>query len=226
MQDTAIRHLNMGRRVADFADTHMAAFPAGSRAVTLINAIKAAVAAMETAGAKQDAADVAGKQATDQKYAARGALLGRMRPINQTARGMEKLFPGISAQFAMPRGSGDQTVINRAQAFIAGATPIAAEFTNRGLPANFLTELAAAIAPMMNATNLQNEALGSETAATAAVNAAQKQLKDAVREFSPIVRNSFPNDAATLAAWKSASHVERAPKKATQPQPQPTPTPA
>jgi hypothetical protein len=39
--------------------------------------------------------------------------------------------------------------------------------------------------------------------------------------LSPIIRNIFSNDAATLAAWKSASHVERAPKKAKKAAPPP-----
>jgi hypothetical protein len=223
MEDINIRHLDMGRRVRDFAGTNAAAFPAGTRASELIAVVSAAVAALEAVGAKQDAARVAGKQATDQKDAARAALLDRMRPINRTARGMEKLFPGIGAQFAMPRGGGDQPVLNRAQAFVAQATPIAVEFTKRGLPANFVSGLAAAINPMMSAIEAQNEALGEETAATAAVTAAQAQLKDAVRELSPIVSNVFHDDPARLAAWQSASRVERAPKKKKAAPPPPPP---
>lgn len=221
MEDINIRYLQMGRRVSDFAQVHAANFPANSRASELIAAINAAVTTMETQGAKQDAADIAGKQATDEKDAARAALLDRMRPINRTARGMEKLFPGIGAQFAMPRGGGVQPVINRAQAFIAAGTPIGAEFVKRGLPSNFLTELEAAIAPMMNASEAQNRALTEQTDATAAINDAQQQLMDAVRELSPIVRNTFQADAGAVAAWKSASRVERPPKKKKQAPPPP-----
>lgn len=225
MEDINIRHLDMGRRVRDFMEANKAAFPAGSRASELSAIASASVTTMETAGAKQDAARVAGKQATDQKDAGRVVLLNLMRPINRTARGMDKVFPGSGAQFAMPRGGGDQPVLNRAQAFVDEGTPIVAEFVKRGLSANCFTELGAAIALMMRAIEAQNEALRDETAATAAVNAAQAQLKDAVRELSPIVMNTFHDDPGKLAAWKSASRVERAPKR-TKPAPPPPPTSA
>lgn len=214
MRDITIRHLDMGRRVTDFMDTNNAAFPAGSRASELITAIGAAVAALETESAKQDTAEQSGKQATDQKDAARAALLDLMRPINQTARGMEKLFPGIGVNFGMPRGGGDQPVINRARSFVTTGTPIAAQFVKRGLPADFLTTLETAINRMISTIDLQAESRGQQIAATAAVALAQQQLVDAVHEFSPIVRNVFHDDKATLAAWESASHVERAPKRA------------
>ena len=38
--------------------------------------------------------------------------------------------------------------------------------------------------------------------------------QDAVREFSTIVRNVNAGNEAELAAWESASHVERAPRRA------------
>jgi hypothetical protein len=225
MKDINIRHLDMGRRVRDFVDANAGEFPVGSRAAELIVAIKTAVTKMETAGAKQDAARVAGKQATDQKDALRSSILGGMRPINRTARGMEKLFPGIGAQFAMPRGGGDQPVLNRVQAFIAGGEEFAAEFAKRGVAAAAFTELGAGMTAMTDAIQAQNVALAAETQATAEVNAGQAQLKDAVRELSPIVMNTFAKDAGKLAAWKSASHVERAPKKKKTPTPPPPPPP-
>lgn len=214
MDDVAIRHLNMGRRVTDFTGTHAPSFPAGSRGGQLIPRINAAVELMETQGAKQETAERDGQEATDQKAAWRAALLELMRAINRTARGMRKLFPGIASQFAMPRTYGDQVIINTARAYITSATPIAAEFTGRGLPADFLTALETAINNFESTIAAQDEARNAQTAATAAISDAQRQLIDAVSEFSPIVRNTFRNDPAALAAWESASHVERAPKRA------------
>ena len=214
MEDFILRHLEMGRRATDFIITYAAAFPAASRASALIAIINAAVKTLETAGNKQDAADLDGQQATDEKQAALAVLVGLMRPINQTARGMEKLYPGISSRFKMPRGSA-QNFINRARAYIAEGTPMAAEFTSRGFPANFLTTLEAAVVAVESAIDRQNQARNAQTAATASLVAAQQQLVDAVHEFNPIVRNVFSADPAALAAWESASHVERAPKKAT-----------
>ena len=213
MQDTTLRYLNMGRRVTDFNETYATSFPAGSRGSQLITVINTAVETLERQGARQDAADLDGQQATDEKNAALAALVNLLRPINQTARGMEKLFPGIGGRFRMPRGS-DQNFINRARAYIEEATPLAAEFTSRGLPADFTETLDAAVTRVESAIDRQNAALGAQTTASAAVKAAQQQLVDAVREFSPIVRNTLRDDPAALAAWESASHVERAPRRA------------
>lgn len=223
MQDSAIRHLDRGRRVVDFTTTHTSSFPAGSRAAVLIANIMATLAAMETAGAKQEGADRAGQEATEQREAARTVLLSRMRAISQTARGMDKLHPGIADLFRMPRDGGDQILINTARAFIIEATPRAAEFTGRGLPANFLADLQDAIDQMVSAIDAQDEARGAQINATAAVKATQRQLNDDVRELSPIVRNTFRDDPATLAEWESASHVESAPKKAKKTPPPPKP---
>ncbi|MDX6692747.1 MAG: hypothetical protein QOF02_350 [Blastocatellia bacterium] len=109
---------------------------------------------------------------------------------------------------------GDQVILNSARSYITSATPIIAEFTKRGLAPSFLTTMGTTITAVKDAIAAQAEALGEQTAATAGVAAAQQQLVDAVHEFGPIVLNTFSNDPSALAAWKSASHVERAPKKA------------
>lgn len=219
MDDVAIRHLNMGRRVTDFTLPHAASFPAGSRGGELMAKIRAAVETMEAEGAKQENAERDGQQATDRKRAAGEVLLGLMREINRTARGMKKLFPGISSQFAMPRTFGDQLVVSTARSYITAATPVAAEFTGRGLPANFPGALDTAIKNFENAIDAQVTARNEQTAATAAINDGQRQLIDAVSELDPIVLNTFSNDPAALAAWESASHVERAPKRAAKKKP-------
>lgn len=214
MQDSDIRYLNMGRRVSDFNDGHDAAFPPGSRGGELRAIISASVTGMETAGARQEAAERDSQEATERKEAARAALLERMRTINRTARGMKKLIPGIGEQFKMPRSYSDQLVINAARAYLTAATPVAEEFIKRGLPADFLTMLESAIGEFESAIDRQNAARNEQTAATAAISAARQQLIDAMAEYSPIVLNTFPTDAAARAAWKSASHVERAPQRA------------
>ena len=219
MDDIAIRHLSMGRRVTDFTDTHASTFPAGSRASELIGKVNAAVTAMEEAGAKQENAERSGQGATDLKATHRATLLELMRAFNQTARGMKKLFPDVANQFAMPRTYGDQVIVNTARSYITLATPIITEFTNRGLPADSLTTLGSAIDNFVSDIDAQDEARAEQTAATAAINDAQRQLTDAVGELSPIIRNTFRKDPATLAAWESASRVERAPKKAAKKQP-------
>jgi len=214
MNDTAVRQLDMGRRVRDFTNSLAALFTTGSRARLLVDRANEAVALLETESAKQLNAARSEQDATDRKDELLRQLLEQMSAVNLTARGMNKLYPGITALFRMPRGSGIQNCINTARSFITEATPRAADFTGRGLPANFLTTMEATIAQLLAVIDEQDEARRRQTTATAAIKAAQRQLLDSTHELNPIIRNMFGTDPATLAAWDSARRVERAPKKA------------
>jgi len=213
MKDSQVRQLDRGERVREFASAHNADFPAASRGAVVIAALESAITQIEKQAAAQDAANLDRQEATEQKQAAIKTLLAQMRAINSTARSIDKLFPGIADQFKMVRGNNDQATLNRARAFITEATPIQDRFTDRGLPATFLTDLQTAIDAVEEADNHQSAALAAQTAATAGVAAALKELRAAVHEFEAIARNTYRNDPATLAALKSASRVEAAPKK-------------
>lgn len=213
MKDSESRQMDRSQRVHEFALAQAASFPAGSRAAELIAAHDAASVLAEKQAGKQAAAHLDWQESTEQKNAAINSLLEEMRAINRTARSINKQFPGIADQFKMPRSS-DQNVLNYARAFIEAATPIAAEFTSRGLPASFLTDLPAAIDAVEAAESHQSIALANKTNATASLVAALKQEKNIVHELNAIVRNIFRKDPGTLAAWESASRIERAPKRA------------
>ncbi|HEX8494282.1 MAG TPA: hypothetical protein VF658_15645 [Pyrinomonadaceae bacterium] len=219
MKDITVRKLNAGRRSLDFVEAHGAPFPARSRGSELIATMRTAVTTMETEGARQEAAERDRKEATDEKDAASAALLEQLRGYNRIARGMKKLTPGIANLFAMPRNNSDQALLNAARAIYAAASANPEPFTERGMPADFLTSLEAAINRFTRAIAAQDEALRRQTSATAALNTAEKQLTDAMSEFSPIVVTQFQNDPAVLAEWRSASRVERAPRRTKQPTP-------
>jgi hypothetical protein len=224
MQDSEIRQLDRSRRVQEFTKNHTAAFPAGSRAAVLSAAVAAAITETEQQAAKQDAATLDRQESTEQKQTAINTLLEQMRPISLTARSIDNLSPGIADQFRMPRDS-DQAILNRARAYIKEGTLIPTEFTTRGLPATFLADLQTAIDAVIAAEDHQASALSDQTAATTALAEALKQERAAVRELDAIIRNQFRHDPATLAAWDSASHVERAPKKKATATPPPTSPP-
>jgi hypothetical protein len=212
MQDSEGRQLDRSQRVQEFGGAQAAAFPAGSHAAAVLAAHKAAATEAELQAAKQAAASRGYQASTEQKNVAIKSLVELMRAINQTARSINKQFPGIADQFRMPTYS-DQAILNRARAFIAEATPISAEFTKRGLPESFLEDVQAAIDAVEAAEARQSNALANQITATAALRLALKQEQDIMSELNAIVRNHFRNDLGTLAAWESASRVERAPKR-------------
>ncbi len=218
MKDSDIRQLNRGRRVQQFNSTFSPPFVEGSRGAEMIAAHNAAVAEVVEQAGRQDAATLDRQESTEQKDAAIKSLSQLLKAVNQTARSMNKPFPGIADQFKMPRNS-DQSVLNRAHAFIAAATPMAAEFTSRGLPESFLDDLQAAINNVVAAEDRQAAALANQTAATAALRLALKQEQETMSQLNAIMRNVLRNNPAALAAWESASRIESAPKKKQQPPP-------
>lgn len=222
MNDSQRRQLDRGQRVREFALAAAAAFPAGSRAAVLIAAHGEAITQAEQFGGKQASAHLDWQEATEELRTAIKSLKELMRAISQTARAINKQFPGIADQFKMPRSS-DQNVVNYANGYIEAATPIATEFTSRGMAASFLADLQAAIDKVEAAESHQSNALANKTSATANLRAALKQEEEIVRELRAIVRNTFRNDPGKLAAWESASRVEKAPKKAKK---EAAPTPA
>jgi hypothetical protein len=226
MQSSEARQLGRSQRVQQFGIAQPEVFPAGSHAATVLADHKAAATEAEQQAARQVAAMLEYQENTEQKNVAIKSLILLMRLINRTARSINKQFPGIADQFRMPTVYSDQEILNRARAFITAATPIAVEFTKRGLPESFPEDLQAAIDAVEAAEARQSKALANQVTATAALGLALKQEQEVMIELNIIVRNYFRNDPGTLAAWASASHVERAPKrkkKATPPPPPPTP---
>jgi hypothetical protein len=214
MQDSEVRQLDRGNRVQEFASAHASLFPAHSHAAEVVANHSNAVAEVKHQAVRQDAAALDRQESTAQKDAAIKSLVELMRPVNQTARSMDKQQPGFADQFRMPRYS-DQAILNRAGAFIAEAAPVAVEFTKRGLPESFVADMQSAVERVVAAEARQSVALANQTEATAALRLALKKEQDAMRELNAIMRNQLRNDPALLAAWESASRIESAPKKKT-----------
>jgi hypothetical protein len=59
--------------------------------------------------------------------------------------------------------------------------------------------------------------------ATMSINETLDKAFTAVRRVDPIVRNIFRDQPAKLAAWESARHIERAPKRQRPSAPAPSP---
>ena len=100
-----------------------------------------------------------------------------------------------------------------ARAFVAAALPLKAEFVKRGMPADFLDDLEADIAALEEAQTRKIEGRDSHVGATAAIDDEIERGMNAVQELDPAMRNTFAHNAAKLAAWTSASRVERAPRR-------------
>jgi hypothetical protein len=218
MKDVERRRFEMFARVRDFGATHSASFAAGSRGAELLAAVDALVAELEAHAAKQTSGASASVQGATSRASARAELRDDLESISRTARAMSAESPGLAERFRLPRDNrNDQQLLAAARAFAADALPLKAEFLRHELPADFLDDLAADIAAFESSITEQNRSREARVAATSSIDSAIDRGVEAVRQLDAIVRNKFRDDAATLAAWTSASHTERPPRTRARP---------
>lgn len=210
MNDMERRRYNMLVRVRDFGAENAGDFPASSVGGANFAVVGTVIGELEQSGAAQMSG--AAQQSTTQKAAARAGLREDLQAINRTANALALDNAGLDDKFRMPRGDNDQTLLAAARTFLAEAAPHKKDFTDYGLPADFLTELQADIEAFEQAATDKSTATGARVEATAAIDAAIQTGMTAVKKLDAVVSNKYRDDAGKLAAWTSVSHVERAPR--------------
>jgi hypothetical protein len=213
MNDKETREAQSLSRVRDFGSANAAAFPAGTLGAGKFAELNAVVIELDRHGSEQSHGKGAAKTSTGAKSDARKSLRRQMRAISDTAKAMESSVPNISNSFRVPTTNGDEALLNSARAFVVAATPLKLEFTRRELPESFLDDLNAAISQFESAVNSLNLNMEKRINATASIKNTLARGMQLKRELDAIVRNKFRGDRPRLAAWKSASRVERPPRR-------------
>ena len=227
MHKGEIRILEMLVRVRQYILSRIAAFPAGSPGHDLYVIVDASVERMERLAAEQAMHAHAVREKTALKRSADDALRAIMEAMSRTARSMSKRLPGVEETFRLPSRKDGQTWLAFARAFATEAGPLAEVFVSRGMPPDFIDDLKARILAVEQALDVRAQREAEQVAATAAIAEAAEQGLAAVRELNPIVLNIYKDNEAELAAWESASHVERSPRRAEEKEETPaTPAPA
>ena len=151
------------------------------------------------------------REKTAQKNVAEEALHDLMESVSRTARSMKRSNPGAAEKFRLPSKMDGETWLATANAFAMEAVPLEEEFVRRGMAPDFVDDLKGRILAFKQAVDGQ---AAEKVAATTALAKAAEQGLATVRELDAIVRNIYAGNEAELAAWMSASHVERAPRRA------------
>ena len=214
MKKTEIRTLDMLRRVRQFMLARAAAFPANSPGHRLYLAVGTSVGNMERYSAEQSVHAHAYGEKSAQKNVADEALREWMEAISRTARSMSREFPGAKEKFRLPSKNDGETWLVFARNFSTEAVALEEEFVGRGMAPDFIDDLKARVLAVEQAEAAQAQAWGARVAATAGLAEAARQGVEAVRELDTIVRNIYRDHEGELAAWESASHVERAARHA------------
>jgi hypothetical protein len=201
-------------RVHGFGASRAADFPTTTLAGELFGDLNGIIQEINGYMTAQASGQSASLESTGSKSAARDELRRDLEAISRTARVMARSVPGIEDKFRAPRSISDQALLAMARAFAADALPLKQEFIRRGLPDDFLEDLAADIEAFERAVNQKIRKREAQVAATAGLDDAIERGVDIVRELDAIMRNKLASDPASLAAWLSASHIERTPRRA------------
>lgn len=213
MRDSEVRQIETLERMRGFGSENASDFPVTSLGGQKFAALDALVTEIDQLGAQQSEGQGAARSSTQAKGMARIAVRSAMRAISDTAEALESAHPGISETFRLPRNNGDEALINAARAFVTSATPLKNEFIQREMPATFIEDLTAAIEEFEEASGSRNLNTSRRVTATAALRDALERGMQVRRELDPIVRNKYRSNPSKLAAWESASRIERAPRK-------------
>lgn len=192
---------SFGQRLADFSETGVA-----RQLFTLLIGI---ITELDGHAANQASGIGQARQHTQTRGQARRALREDIEAISRIARTM-----GLESQFPLPTADNDQLLLNAARAFATNALPLKAQFIAHEMPADFLEDLSAGAAALEAAIAEHGNAVGDHVAAGSAIDDAIDRGMDIVRKLDPIVKLKYANDPAALAEWTSASHTERAPRRA------------
>lgn len=205
-------------RVNQFGVDNEADFPSGIGTAKFA-VIATVVNETESESALQAGGFAEAAQQFEVKDTCRENLRDEMSDLSRTAKSMEYEFDGIADKFRFQRNMNDATMLATARAFITGAGPYSANFIAYGLPATFIADLTTAADAFEASFSNTASATAEHVAATADTSAKLREGMIAKRILDGVVQNKYNNNPGKLAAWLSASHVEKSPKKKDPPTP-------
>jgi hypothetical protein len=212
MNSSINRMHEMFVRVLGFADARAGAFPAGSLGAETVAELRRVVEGLTEAATSQTSGLSSVQRATAERKAARMKLRASMKAIAHTARAMALDTPGLENKFRLPRSGSDSALLQIARAFAGDALSLKDGFVRHAMPASFVEDFEEDIAGLERSVGEQNTGRGAHVTATATVESGAERGINAVRKLDAVVRNTYRNDAAALAAWESARHVESSPR--------------
>jgi len=225
MKDNNTRRYEMFMRVRQLGTNEGASLAANSFVLELFNKLGQIITEIDALASSQASGLTSARQSTRSKAVARDELERDLDAIGRAARSMAFSEPGIEQKFRVPHYLKDQELLTAARMIASEALPRKTDFLKRGLPASFLDDLNDNIAEFEEALTRRTQGRETHVNATAALDDLIERGLNTVRELDPIMRNIFDDNPGKLAAWLSASRVERAPRRATQPPTPPAPPP-
>jgi hypothetical protein len=217
MNDEQRRRSERLSRAHDYGLSHTADFPATSKGGAAIASLGQIIANINNLDASRSTARRYARQGTDAKKTAIENLRRSLKAISRTAATMTLDLPELKNKFRAPAYDlNRQDLLALARSFVTEATPLKAKFIDYEMDADFLTDLNNQINAFDEADTQQNSHINSSAENRAALDAQLDAGEEELARLDTSVRNKFASDAAALAAWDSARHLEKAPRKSKQ----------
>ena len=213
------------KTVDAFGLANAAEFPVAGLGGQQFALIHTAVTSTATLGAGQVSGGEQTHSAVLGKVACRFHLHDDLLAIINAAHTLVLLGnPTIGGKFLMPHSTGDQALLNSARAFAADALAFSAALISVGQAADFIAHLNADITTFEGLISTKGTALTGQAGATGGLADAAHKAAVALHILKTIVPNTYKNNPTKLAAWATASHVEKhTPVPHAKPTPPPTP---
>ncbi len=213
MDSSETRRYEMFMRVQQFGADNAADFPAGSVGAAQFAVIGSEIVKIGQYADAQSTGGGGARQDFVTKDTARENLRDAVADIVRTARSMNYQFDGIAAKFRMPRSQNDQNLLIASRAFSDESAAYDTDFQAYGLGKNFRAELQIDITAFADSLTPSGSMIDRQVAGTAEISAAVRRGMIARRILEGVVRNKYNASVGKLAAWLSASHIERAASK-------------
>ena len=134
--------------------------------------------------------------------------------------------PEIMDNFRMPHGTNDTVIAARARAFADAALPLKAKFLALEHPADFIEALRQRVVDFENADSDQSTGLQDQVGATPSIDDLIDQGLVVLKQLDAIMHNKYAGNPEKLAAWLTASNIQRPSSNAKASAPAPTPKPS
>lgn len=203
-----------GQRADVYMDAQAEVFPADSKGSTLAARLKELLAEVAALDLARAANANKRRQGTEGREVARTTLRRMVKSVWETYKSIAGDRPDIRGLFESPsKLKNDHALVTAARAYADAAAPLAGLFAEYGLTAAFFNDLRAQADSLETYISLQNAGVGAGVDTTAAVEETLREMDEVIERLDTVVSNKYRDDPAKLAAWKSASRVERAPRK-------------
>lgn len=221
MDSRETRRYDAFQRVKTFGQDNTVDFAVGSTAQANFTIIGQVITGLDNAKAGQKPGRNTSKETL------LDAIRLDIQNITRTASAIALAEPGFADSFRPPANGNEGALLTTADKFLqqfAAQPALVAKFVAHEMDANFVTNLQNDRVAVTTAQNQQESNREAGVGNTATIGQLIAQGMKALTTLDAIMHNKYSSNPDRLAAWFTASHIERNPKRGkTPPAPQTSP---